>query len=185
MQCTIPIIIGCLGFIVGVYSALVGLRYRLRKQRIAKYIKKVRRQIRMSLDGEKKPTEKARLAHAEVKKLHRDVSMHIGQIATGETVDKVSTALAGARIFYWVRQFEGEDIEDIRKLMNERFFLWTSRRVRQSSYEYVLNYVDNIEDVDNLRRKIDLKELREQCESDIAELKPLLIQLAVSTQWDR
>ena len=173
MHPTLPLIVSIVALGLTAYTAFLGVKYIPRRRRVAKFIGAAIHHIDASLEGDDAPTERAQCAHAVVKALYKDVFVQIGKYTTQEVVDTLRKALGTARIYYWIRQLDGEDRQIVQKLMNEQFFLWTHKRVRQSSLEFVMNYVRDIEDVESTRRQIDLKELKMQCQAEIAELRKL------------
>ena len=178
MHPTLSDILALVALILAAYNVFLGVKYVPRRMRVRRFIRMARDEIDASLEGGKTPTENARRAHAVVKALHADVYVRVGRYATCEVVDTLRKALGAARIYYWVRQLDSEDREVVRDLMNEQYLLWTHKRVRQSSLEFVLNYVRDIEDVESTRRKIDLKYLEMQCRAEHAGLRKLEIYLA-------
>ena len=180
MSFTLSNLLAFVAIILAVYNTFLGVKYLPKRQRLRKFIAEAIYSMENSFKGDNAPTDEARRAHAVVKNLHISVFAQVGRFATAEEVDTLRKSLGAARIYFWIRQFESEELDAIRELMNEQFLLWKYKRVRQSSLEFVLKYVKDIDDVESTKRQIDLKYLKMQCEAELTELRKLYMCLAAT-----
>lgn len=116
---------------------------------------------------------KVAYSHEVVKKLYSSVASSIGDIVSSNDLAKVRQALAAARVYYWVRLYNGKPGEDIIDIINDRIKRIRRGEVRHNSNEYIIKKILdlNSQKPSLIEHEIDL--IHSNCLADIAELEEL------------
>lgn len=120
------------------------------------------------------PTEETSFSHEVIKKYYQSASSIVGGIISKNDIEKIMQALSAARIYYWIRVFDGKSFNEIDNLIKEREKRILAGAARNNSCEYVIqNFGSGKYSTQKDKEMISL--LRDNCLADIAELKRLEI----------
>lgn len=181
---TVSLIVSIVALVTTIFGTLFGYRYISMRMRANRFIGAVLDYTKEIVWEDSFPSNKARLAHEVVKKLHDDLPEKIESCVSPEDVDRIDHALDAARIYYWVRALEGATIAEIEKLLQERDQRVKDHRARSASLDYVLHEVVLATKSGLTISDCQLEDLKMQCESDIAELEKHTATVMVFTRWN-
>lgn len=126
------------------------------------------------IHAESLPTDETSFSHEVIKKYYRIASSIVGGIVSKNDLEKIMQALSAARIYYWLRVFDGKNSLEINELIKERKRRILSYSVRNNSCEYVIQKF-GIGEYTTTANKNMISLARDNCLADIAELKELKV----------
>ena len=182
---TLAFIVPTIGLAVTSFAALLGYQYVSQRVRINGLISHTLKFTREIVFEDTFPSKKANIAHEVVKKLRGEIPEHINSYLFKIDLGKVRHALDAARFYYWVRTLEGVTRTELKQILQDRNHRIKKCGVRSSSLDHVLHTVLSSTEAGIAISRLDLLELKMQCESDIAELEKHRIAINLSTKWRR
>ncbi|WP_416242728.1 hypothetical protein ACLSSQ_11480 [Azospira sp. APE16] len=115
-----------------------------------------------------------------VKKLYEGVSGAVGNILASDDVAKIRQALSAARIYYWVRHYDGMSGEEILEIVDERLRHIKRGETRHNSNEYIIEELKNVDRHSPRLAEHKIELIRENCLADIAELEELVLNVVIA-----
>lgn len=159
---------------------LFGYKYLPNRQKAEKYIAECLEHAEAIIEAKDFPSDKANYSHQVVRKLYDGASESIGDIVSANNLEKVRQALSAARIYYWVRHFDGKPSTEIVELIDDRLKRIRSRSVRHHSFEYVVKSIKEISQNKPGMESHAIESIKENCLADIAELKKLALNVSIA-----
>ena len=172
---------------IGVMSGILfklldhfGYKYLPNRHKAEKYIAECLEHAEAIIESKHFPNDKADYSHQVVKKLYVGASESVGDLVSANNLEKIMQALSAARIYYWVRHFDGKPSEEIVDLINDRIKRIKHGSVRHHSFECVIKGIKDASRTKPGMESHELQSLKENCLVDIAELKKLALNVSIA-----
>lgn len=159
---------------------LFGYKYLPNRQKAEKYIAECLEHAEAIIEAKEFPSDKADYSHQVVRKLYDGASESIGDIVSANNLAKVIQALSAARIYYWVRHFDGKPSTEIVELIDDRIKRIRNHSVRHHSFERVVKSIKEISQNKPGMEAHEIQSIKENCLADIAELKELALNVSIA-----
>jgi hypothetical protein len=115
-----------------------------------------------------------------VKKLYDGVSGSVGHILASDDVAKIRQALSAARIYYWVRHYDGRPGEELLEIIAERLRHIKRGETRHNSNEYIINQLKDVDPRSPRLAEHKIELIKANCLADIAELEELVLSVVIA-----
>lgn len=169
-----------LGRIISGLIKFFKIEYISNSEKANSYVSEVLEHVKIIIHSDDFTDNQATYSHEVVKKLYISVASSVGEIISSNDLAKIRQALAAARIYYWVRMYEGKPDEEIIELIQDRLKRIKRGEVRHNSNEYVIKKILdlNTKTPKLIRHEIEL--IHANCFADVAELEELHLSVVKS-----
>ena len=170
--------LGVVGKLTKTVLDILGITFYSNRRKAEAYITEVLEHVSKVILGENE--KEIEYSHAIVKKIHENVSMDVGNIVSGNNLEKIKQALDAARIYFWAAKMAGKPDSRVLDIIEARRYRIESRSVRHNSLEYVIRKIMLLDEKTPKLVQREVEMIQENCIADIAELKEMEISVVKS-----
>jgi len=149
------------------------VEYITNREKANSYVSEVLTHVKAVIDSDEINDKQIDYSHEMVKKLYASVSTNVGEIISSNDLSKIRQALAAARVFYWVRKYNGKPGEEIIDIIKDRIKRIHRGEVRHNSNEYIIKKILDLNTKTPRLVEHEIELIQANCFADIAELEEL------------
>lgn len=156
------------------------IEYISNNEKANNYVSEVLMHVKNVIESDDINDSQVEYSHEVVKKLYSSVAESIGDIVSSNDLAKVRQALAAARVYYWVRLYQGKPGEDIIEIIKDRIKRIKRGEVRHNSNEYIIKKILDLKSTSPRLVEHEIELIHANCFADIAELEELHLSVVKS-----
>lgn len=168
------------GKFLGGLLSFFKIEYFSNREKVNDYVSDVLVHVKKIIDADDMTDDSIDYSHEIVIELYHSISRSVGNLISHNDLSKIQQALAAARVFYWVRMYNGKPGEEIREIINERIRRINRGEVRHHSNEYIIKRILYLDEKNPSLVEQEIKSIRSNCLADIAQLESLHLSVVKS-----